>query len=98
VTNTVVIFDSKINSPEGRRLKIKSDVILCLSLAITEDGTRLFFFIYKEGSEVQDVYSGDSLIYNTAGRKIGIKQHYFLIICYFCQCYHTESKYQNSRA
>lgn len=77
VTNTVVIFDSKINSPEGRRLKIKSDVILCLSLAITEDGTRLFFFIYKEGSEVQDFYSGESFIYNTAGRKIGIKQQFF---------------------
>lgn len=76
MTNTVVIFDSEINSPEGRRLKIKSDVILSLSLAITEDGTRLFFFIYKEGSEVQNFYSGESFIYNTAGRKIGIKQHF----------------------
>lgn len=53
MTNTAVIFtDSVINSLEGSWLKIKSDVILCLSLAVTEDDTRLFFFMYKEGSEV----------------------------------------------
>lgn len=47
INTAIICTDSKINSPEGSQLKIKSDVMLCLSLPTTEDGTRLFFSCIK---------------------------------------------------
>lgn len=62
INTAVICSDSKINSPESSQLKIKSDVMLCLSLPTTEDGTRLFFSCIKDASKVQDFCSEESFL------------------------------------